>query len=293
MQDFESLASAIHDKIEKARTELAAEKDQLAFAREKLDKEKEDLSKKYPVEETIIHLNVGGKHFSTYKTTLTRVEGTMLEALFSGRHPIARDEKDRCFIDRSPKHFDTVLNFLRTGIMVTPRSPEQKEELKLELEYYGIRLPSSAITFSWKRDSAVELSNNDRTVKKVGVNSWNCKAVGDLELSRGKVSWVVKIDTINADRTGMIIGVAPPAHPVTDFSGIIGVGMSGTTYHCTLREPVFLHAHRITIEVDFEARTVKFKRDEDCVIAEGILTWAVVTPVVFLYYTQDQVTSDP
>lgn len=63
----------------------------------------------------IIMLNVGGKHFSSLRSTLCRFEGTFLEALVSGRHGSAstKDSLGCYFIDRDSTHFALVLSFLR------------------------------------------------------------------------------------------------------------------------------------------------------------------------------------
>jgi hypothetical protein len=47
-------------------------------------------------------------------TTTLQVEGSMLQAVFSGRHPITKDKKGRAFLDRDPDIFKLVLGYLRT-----------------------------------------------------------------------------------------------------------------------------------------------------------------------------------
>jgi hypothetical protein len=81
-------------------------------------------------------LQVGGSKFETLRDTLTKVsvlhtccaavcqatlqvEGSMLQAMFSGRHPITKDKKGRAFLDRDADTFKLVLNYLRTD-----RAPE-------------------------------------------------------------------------------------------------------------------------------------------------------------------------
>lgn len=95
----------------------------------------------YPIEEDIIELNVGGRYFATYRSTLISHENSMLEAMFSGRHPMKKDKKGRYFIDRDGEQFHTILNYLRTGKLLWPSDPQLKEQLKLELEYYGLLQP--------------------------------------------------------------------------------------------------------------------------------------------------------
>uniref|UniRef100_A0A4W4FQR8 BTB/POZ domain-containing protein KCTD3 n=1 Tax=Electrophorus electricus TaxID=8005 RepID=A0A4W4FQR8_ELEEL len=62
----------------------------------------------------IIHLNVGGKRFSTSKQTLTWVPDSFFSSLLSGRISTLKDETGAIFIDRDPSLFAPILNFLRT-----------------------------------------------------------------------------------------------------------------------------------------------------------------------------------
>ena len=68
----------------------------------------------YAVNEDIIDLDVGGLHMTTTKKTLTKFEGSVLEAMFSGRHTLPK-HNNRVFIDRDGHIFTHVLNYLRTG----------------------------------------------------------------------------------------------------------------------------------------------------------------------------------
>lgn len=61
----------------------------------------------------IVNLNVGGKRFSTSKTTLTQVAETFFTSLLSGRIQSLRDEHGAIFIDRDPELFSIILNYLR------------------------------------------------------------------------------------------------------------------------------------------------------------------------------------
>lgn len=84
----------------------------------------------------IINLNVGGQRyefllskvfydvisigilntfrFSTSTSTLTWCPDSFFSALLSGRIPSLRDENNAIFIDRDPKLFSIILNYLRT-----------------------------------------------------------------------------------------------------------------------------------------------------------------------------------
>ncbi|KAL0972863.1 hypothetical protein UPYG_G00195670 [Umbra pygmaea] len=84
----------------------------------------------------IIHLNVGGKRFSTSRQTLTWVPDSFFSSLLSGRISTLKDETGAIFIDRDPSLFTPILNFLRTKELF-PRSINV-HQLMHEAEFYGI-----------------------------------------------------------------------------------------------------------------------------------------------------------
>ena len=79
--------------------------------------------------DTIVDFNVGGTLFSTLKSNLTKklvklnapkggefYEPHMLQSLVNGVIPdVRRDKKDAIFIDRDPKYFGYILNYLRAA----------------------------------------------------------------------------------------------------------------------------------------------------------------------------------
>ncbi|CAL1527593.1 unnamed protein product [Lymnaea stagnalis] len=84
----------------------------------------------------IVHLNVGGTRFSTSKQTLTWNPETFFTSLLSGRISSDRDETGAIFIDRDPKLFSVILNFLRTK-EIQLRNVDLSA-LRHEAEFYGI-----------------------------------------------------------------------------------------------------------------------------------------------------------
>ena len=66
-----------------------------------------------------VKLNVGGSLFNTTIGTLTKHD-TMLRAMFSGRMEVLTDSEGWIMIDRSGKHFGSILNFLRDGNVFLP-----------------------------------------------------------------------------------------------------------------------------------------------------------------------------
>ncbi|XP_018563863.1 BTB/POZ domain-containing protein KCTD3 isoform X1 [Anoplophora glabripennis] len=89
-----------------------------------------------PYSGDILHLNVGGKRFSTSRQTLTLIPDTFFTALLSGRISSLRDEKGAIFIDRDPKIFSIILNYLRTREIEL--NGTDIRTLRHEAEYYNI-----------------------------------------------------------------------------------------------------------------------------------------------------------
>ena len=92
----------------------------------------------------IIKICVGGQDFKTTRGTLMSDQNSMLAKMFEsdllalGRVAAARDpDTSAYFIDRSPKYFESILNFLRTGEIECPCCLDLKFLLQ-EAEYYGI-----------------------------------------------------------------------------------------------------------------------------------------------------------
>jgi hypothetical protein len=84
----------------------------------------------------IIHLNVGGTKFSTSRQTLTCIQDSFFTSLLSQRIPTCRDETGALFIDRDPKLFSIILNFLRTKELDV--NGVDISVLRHEAEFYGV-----------------------------------------------------------------------------------------------------------------------------------------------------------
>ena len=91
-----------------------------------------------PCPSQYVKLNVGGSLYYTTVSTLTKCD-SMLRAMFSGRMDTLADSEGWIMIDRSGKHFGTILNFLRDGVVVLPDSKREVAELLTEAKYYLIQ----------------------------------------------------------------------------------------------------------------------------------------------------------
>ena len=108
-----------------------------------------DLKKYEPINSEIVYFNVGGTSFSTYRSNLVKLRGekdpfynssSYFKALVNGLVEIKYNNKNEIFIDRSPKHFDLILEFLRTlntnETFELPKNREILDGLYTEATFY-------------------------------------------------------------------------------------------------------------------------------------------------------------
>jgi hypothetical protein len=100
---------------------------------------------------TVVALNVGGKLFTSSFDTFTRVKDSLLAGMLCGRFPIARDFDGNIFIDRDPKMFRLVLNYLRDEHLSPPRDSEMVEALLAEARYFQLPELERLLQDAWKQ----------------------------------------------------------------------------------------------------------------------------------------------
>ena len=88
----------------------------------------------------IIKLNVGGKKFTTLKSTLLKCKNSYLaDLLEKEKDKIIYDENKAVFIDRNPKYFEFIIEYLRTGFMETlPQDFHTLKRLTDEALFYKL-----------------------------------------------------------------------------------------------------------------------------------------------------------
>ncbi|XP_014608419.1 PREDICTED: BTB/POZ domain-containing protein KCTD9 isoform X2 [Polistes canadensis] len=100
-----------------------------------------------------ITLNVGGKYFTTTRSTLTRNEPmSMLARMFTRTQksddtlkPSLKDHTGAFLIDRSPVYFEPLLNFLRHNLIIL-NSNVNVDGVLAEAHYYGMENAISVLT---------------------------------------------------------------------------------------------------------------------------------------------------
>lgn len=116
---------------------------------------------------SIVELNVGGVHYTTTLSTLTRDPDSLLGQMFTGRwrvgqpqQPVLRDSKGKYFIDRDGVLFRYTLDFLRNQKLTLPENFHECERLKQEADYFQMNemrttLLAATAARSSRRPSAI------------------------------------------------------------------------------------------------------------------------------------------
>eukprot|EP00743_Colponemidia_sp_Colp-15_P009532 GILK01010428.1.p1 GENE.GILK01010428.1~~GILK01010428.1.p1 ORF type:complete len:501 (-),score=40.01 GILK01010428.1:120-1583(-) len=112
-------------------------------------------------------INVGGRKFETYVSTLLAYPDTLLGTMFSTRNIYMRktDSRGEYFFDRDPDAFAVVLNFYRIGKIYVPENLN-KELLQHELEFWQIH-PHYSEVYTWGRGEYGQLGHGDRTSQHI------------------------------------------------------------------------------------------------------------------------------
>jgi len=86
----------------------------------------------------IVYLNVGGKFFTTSRSTLTKYSPSTMEAMFSGRWKMNTDRDNRVFIDRNGRLFEKILEVLRDPRAVSEVPSKELSAFRREMDFYGL-----------------------------------------------------------------------------------------------------------------------------------------------------------
>ncbi|KAL0479258.1 hypothetical protein AKO1_008071 [Acrasis kona] len=199
------------------------------------------------------------------------------------------------------------LKTLKTIVM--PTGYISKEDYLSAVEYFAIRDTdeepvgkmhkprSSSTKFHWVNNHEstpiknYSISNASRTVTKELTTTWDLIVHSSSVLVRGISYWQIRLDSINNDRSGTVIGVVNNRkHPATNYSGICGLGMTGTGYNAQDCGS-FNKGDVVGVVVDFVKDAITFyKNGKRCSQGHNVPSkmkriWAVV----FLYYSSDQI----
>jgi hypothetical protein len=141
LQDLDNEISALDKRrtlLNERLQELNRKKHEIAQANGNLDVSDDDL----------IEINAGGKIIVAKRSTLTQIQGSHMEALFSGRwdKKLMRDGHGRIFLDVDPICFQAIVDYLNEKTISSEDCPptppsvddEHKHILKHQLELFGL-----------------------------------------------------------------------------------------------------------------------------------------------------------
>ena len=139
MKELNEERDSLHKGKEKILNQIERERKNLAAERETLNYFKQRLFESDRPNDAIVNLNVGGERISSQQGTLTSCPGSTLSAMFSGTEfPGTKDKDGCCFIDRNPRFFRMILEFLRANIIPESESPQEEAAFKKEVDYFGL-----------------------------------------------------------------------------------------------------------------------------------------------------------
>jgi hypothetical protein len=84
----------------------------------------------------IITLNIGGKSYTTLKSTLTKSK--YFGDLLTNEEEIIYDKDNKIFLDRPFKEFSLILDGLRTGIIEMPVDKNDYDNLIAEIKFFKL-----------------------------------------------------------------------------------------------------------------------------------------------------------
>ena len=115
LKKFDQISSRMNDAVEDERAKVEAEMDSVNLEM----KHKEAVA---ATGDRIIYLNVGGQKFTTKRSTLCQIKGSLFATMFSGRweDSVERDEDGAVFFDFNPKYFVCILDYLRAKKIENP-----------------------------------------------------------------------------------------------------------------------------------------------------------------------------
>lgn len=188
---------------------------------------------------SIVELNVGGVHYTTTLSTLTKDPDSLLGQMFSGRWrstgvggpagpppTVLRDSKGKYFIDRDGVLFRYTLDFLRNQKLTLPENFHECERLKQEADYFQMAemkstlVAASLVSSTSTRYMTAAIQPNDLLTTSTSSPS---DAHDDLLLTAGSTAGEGLIIPSSPVAPSELVAVALPRS-----SGYITVGYRGT-----------------------------------------------------------------
>ena len=194
----------------------------------------------------VIQLNVGGQKFTTTRSTLRQVNGSLLATMFSGsmEHGLKHDKDGAIVLDFNPEHFSWILNYLRAKKISTRENPpvlpkvpkDQTENFNILFDYLGLSDELTGFTEKFHlRGSKVSLQENGRVAVHDSTQS-HTYVLGENVYQRGTIRFKLKLESFQNNNWIMVgilkADVVPKSQNSFFWSGAYGwsLGDSGQWY---------------------------------------------------------------
>jgi len=139
MDDVLKYSKLLQSSVESFRKEMEAERNSIEEDKKKLQDEKQLMDSRFPIDQEVIELNVGGVHYDTSKKTLMKYEGSLLHSMFSGSYPLPKDKQGRYFIDQHGATFGDILFYLQNG----DAQPKDEFKFRTQMKFFGLPIPKA------------------------------------------------------------------------------------------------------------------------------------------------------
>ena len=128
--------------LEAGRREREAGVQEVARLRSELAQEVAVMQQIHNAQRSRVELDIGGTRYVTSRSTLRSRPGSMLDALFSGRHAVMKEEDGSVFIDRDGSAFGHELAYLRDSVVAAGCEDDARllGQLKRDFDFYCIEL---------------------------------------------------------------------------------------------------------------------------------------------------------
>eukprot|EP01113_Clastostelium_recurvatum_P051300 TRINITY_DN9932_c0_g1_i1.p1 TRINITY_DN9932_c0_g1~~TRINITY_DN9932_c0_g1_i1.p1 ORF type:complete len:324 (-),score=49.34 TRINITY_DN9932_c0_g1_i1:127-1098(-) len=236
---MQNVTVQVLDLLHNQTTQITQRKDELdkreatfRVAVAQFEKEKDQMAELLQKGSDIVELNVGGRHFTTSRSTLCSRPNSKLEAMFSGRWKMPEDKTGKIFLDRDGKHFKLILEFLRNPDTSVKLPAHKTESFRSELEWYGLGdfinigavggggAGGKANLLGWTLDPEynsngviLSLADDNRRATLTGVGA--AEVLGTKGFQTGTSSFKIKIIKTGTKDSTTLIGFCTKEFPRT------------------------------------------------------------------------------
>ncbi|KAK2949429.1 putative BTB/POZ domain containing protein [Blattamonas nauphoetae] len=187
-------------KLEAEERELDQKMKQL----EKFKAEQLERKKKPKQSAEFVEINVNGHIFATTVETLSKhPNSTLVQKLIHGER-MPRDKEGRIYLDRNPKAFSRILDYLRTGHFPQIfQTPNDELAFTSELEYFQLQPTTTPFHTVWNPEliaPGLEITDGGKTITVIGEDQDHVAIIGDGKITSGTATVSVKVSIPRPNR---------------------------------------------------------------------------------------------